>query len=284
MHTTVLARRVEVIECGRDSMVDVGFTFLRAGAFISLSCFSLLPAVRGENLGFESGDFTDWTVTVPVVRAYDYNPQGQVSVQYSSPAGTAAVKTGFVSRATFGIPVSYSPVQGTYIAALGTGDVGIPNGRPDPNNQYGVTLRQTISMAAGDSLSGWSAFYNGDYLAQDSAWVRIYDANTGQEIVQLWSAISGIQDPALGLGQGSPWTPWQWMSAVDSSYLLELGVTSRGDDMFASTALFDGIQITHATGGGNSVSDAGATVGMLGTSLLGFFAVRKRNRYEVALI
>ena len=93
-----------------------------------------------DNGGFETGDLTYWTATVPA-------------------GGSAQVVTSHDS---------YGPVEGTYFAELKT----------DGPGSY-TTLSQSVSLTSGDVLSGWAAFDYGDYHPyDDNAYVKIYNGDS----------------------------------------------------------------------------------------------------------
>ena len=43
----------------------------------------------------------------------------------------------------------------------------------------------------------------------------------------------------------TPWSHWQWTAAATDTYTLVLGVTSLGDNTFASYGLHDAIEVSH---------------------------------------
>ena len=86
------------------------------------------------NGGFETGDLTGWS-------SYGY----------------AYVVNSYTH---------YSPVEGSYLLALGTGmGTGVYS-----------TVYQTIQLNAGDRLNGWAGFDAGDYFPDD-AFVRVINAD-----------------------------------------------------------------------------------------------------------
>ncbi|MFC1632023.1 PEP-CTERM sorting domain-containing protein [Candidatus Omnitrophota bacterium] len=161
---------------------------------VSQNAYALL-----SNPGFESGDFTGWTATVPS-------------------GGSAAVvtaHTGFYSTV-------YGPVSGSYFAELKT----------DGPGSY-TTLAQAIAVAAGEVIDGWAAFDARDYI-DDHAMVRIL-ASTGTPIATPWYAsVSG-----MGSYVDGPWTRWTWTASTAGTYTVEYSVTNYGESDLDSYALFD---------------------------------------------
>ncbi len=204
-----------------------------------------------NNGGFESGNFLGWSL---------YVPTGVCSVDLPTvdlvPAGWATVD----SRAT------RPPVEGNYFADLEAGSGYHLAGAPyvAPSQLYNTCLSQGLALQAGDVLSGWVLFCNGDPFAQDSAWVKILNG-TGNSISRPWYAVSGGQ-----YGAASQWTLWQWQAPAAGTYTLELGVTTQGDGLFPSRGLFDSVTVT-------SVPEPGpAAVLLLGCALVMLRAVRRR--------
>ena len=178
------------------------------------------------NGGFESGDFWGWEVSVPYEHDSFFGPLA---------AGSANV----IAGNRFGD----SPTEGTYAAAFGTGDL------PQEIQTSGLVhiyAQQTLTVEANQILSGDAFFYNGDYMSQDSGWVRIYD-EFGNEIGNPWIEYSG-SDPvahrnSVAYYATSDWTHWEWRADTDGPITLSIGVSSTGDNMFDSYAGFDNIQV-----------------------------------------
>jgi len=108
------------------------------------------------NPGFETGDFTGWTV----------NDGGLTSVVSSH---------SFVG----GEIGSYAPVDGSFFARLSTGlGAGV----------Y-TTVSQSVSLNATEVLSGWAAFDAGDFMPfNDDAFVRVNG-------VDIWtSSVNSVGD------------------------------------------------------------------------------------------
>jgi hypothetical protein len=105
-----------------------------------------------RNVGFEMGDFTDWTVYVPY-------------------GGSALVVQSHYTGYNW-----YYPMDGAYFARLKT----------DGPGSY-TYLRQTVYLSAGQTISGWAAFDAQDYMPfNDNAMVRILDETGIQVIAQPW--------------------------------------------------------------------------------------------------
>jgi hypothetical protein len=101
------------------------------------------------NGGFETGDFTGWTVPYA--------------------GGLASVVSSYESPSSL-----FLPKEGSYFAQLNAGvDV----------NVY-TTISQTFNMAAGSTISGWAAFQANDYIPfNDDAYVKIGSSTLWQSSV-----------------------------------------------------------------------------------------------------
>jgi hypothetical protein len=197
------------------------------------------------NLGFETGDFSGWNVTIPT---------GIDSVGgFVHPAGQAAV---YDTKSVYtyvppgpGVFVNVSPVEGRFFGMVGTAPgwdfIPIPEG-------YKTMVEQSIALQAGQTLSGWARFWTSDYAPEDVAKVRVLDGG-GSEVAMLWSETSGVTVPGDSI---SPWTEWAWAAPITGDFKLELSIIAQGDNLLPSYAFFDGIHIT----GGTQVPDGGATV------------------------
>ncbi|MFX0207360.1 MAG: PKD domain-containing protein [Candidatus Hodarchaeota archaeon] len=152
------------------------------------------------NAGFETGDFTGWTMTVP-------------------PGGLAQVVTSHIGYSL----TKYWPVEGNYFARL----------KPDGPGSY-TTLRQPIYIVAGEGIAGWAAFDGGDPNYNDNAAVRILNSD-GDLLATPWYSDISIVGPS---GDG-PWTTWNWTASTSDTYTLEYRVANAVDSRFDSYALFD---------------------------------------------
>src|ERR1043166_883187 len=166
---------------------------LSIGAVLFLNVAQADPSVA--NGSFESGNFTNWTV---------YNPTGEVSTDYAPPGTYLPAGSLAVVYSNF----NHLPIQGNYFARIGTGNNYFDT-PPGPPTFYNIYCCQPISLDAGDHLSGWAFFYNGDYAAQDSAWVRVFDGD-GNEIANPWLEMSGQNNPDAAFQASTGWTHWDW--------------------------------------------------------------------------
>lgn len=192
------------------------------------------------NASFETGDFTGWTVSIP-------NGTSQYPIDRGSiPAGSAAVISSFeLPTATYPEGSYFSPMDGGSFAAVGSA----ASGHFTVNLTYDISVSQSFSLEAGDTLLGWAAFFNGDPFAQDTAWVNVL-SGAGVSLSTPWQAVSGVTDGSSGATAyltASPWTLWQWEAPATGIYTLALGVTTFGDDVDASYGFFDDINVIHPT-------------------------------------
>ena len=157
-------------------------------------------AAYAINEGFETGNTTGWTLTVPS-------------------GGSAAVVITHV-----GETLVYSPVSGTYFLELKTNGPG----------SY-TTATQSFVLNAGDTVSGSAAFDAHDYLPyNDNAQVRVFDSANSLVATPFTSDVATVGD----YGDG-PWTPWSFTALLNDTYTVEYRVTNVLDSILDSHALFD---------------------------------------------
>jgi hypothetical protein len=188
------------------------------------------------NGSFESAVFDGWRLEM--ARGYSSSQQ-----RYRA-AGAATIVSTWESN--FGMSPLQSAVGGSKFAMLNT----LANGNFMGNRTYQISLNQKISLTPGETLTGWSSFFNGDFEAQDSAWVKILDAE-GNLVATPWQENSGCV-PEMHLNSTAYhnttlWTPWSWQAATSGAYTLSLGMTTRGDNNYASYGFFDDILIVPAS-------------------------------------
>lgn len=245
------------MHCNRHTLSPVAgankknLLFLTAvsAAVFTLQTASALPL----NGGFESGDFTGWTVSIPT---------GISQTMGSQPAGSAGVYSEWGPYT--GMAAALTARDGTYFAAIGSADYGYFMGL----QTYNITARQTFSLHIGDVLTGSAAFYNGDYEAQDSARVRIFDASNN-ELSTPWLWVSG----GNSYRTLSTWESWQWQAPANGDFTVEIGVSTFGDDRFASYGLFDNVHVSTVV----PVPEPSAMV-FIGMGLAGLAILQRRVR------
>lgn len=147
------------------------------------------------NGSFETGDLTGWTA----------NPVGLVSV--------------VTSYKSYG--PQFLPVQGSYFADLSAGAGA---------NVY-TTLDQTVTLAAGQTITGYAAFQANDYLPfNDDGYVSI----DGVDVFA--SSVAAVGD--FG---NTPWTKFTFTAPTAGSYTIEAGVENDLDNADASDLLLDDV-------------------------------------------
>ena len=229
--------------------------FILIGSMTALTTAQAVPI----NGGFESGDFSNWTLDIPM-GVSDFPP-------FNRPAGTA----GLVSSWRLGnMPADRQPEEGNYFLTVGTLDFGFFTG----DTAYDISVNQTFSLNQGESLTGAVFYFNGDYEPQDSVWVKVFDGSGNNLLATPWQEFSGGLNPndpnSVPYLSASPWTSWQWTAPATGDYTLKLGVSTFGDNNLATFGFFDAIGVTSA------VPEPSSTALLAG--LLAGFAIMRNRR------
>ncbi len=209
------------------------------------------------NGSFEAGGFAGWSLQVA---------QGRTSArsQYRA-AGTASITSAWGQPAR--LNPAYAALDGSQFALLGT----LANGNFTGHRTYHISLNQQIFLNQGDTLSGWSFFFNGDYEAQDSAWVKLLDCD-GNLLATPWHENSGSEFAcdlnSTPFQTATPWTQWSWQAPTSGNYLLSLGVTTSDDNNYASYGGFDHIFVAPGNAPIAVPEPAAATLVLLSAVLL----------------
>ena len=156
--------------------------------------------------------------------------------------------------------VSAQSIEGDKFLAVGTGDSYFV---PSVFDTQDITVSQSFQLNQGDVVSGWFSFFNGDYIPQDSAWVKVLDAS-GREMEMPAYEVSGTY-PASSVDylSATPWTHWQWTAPAVDTYVLTLGVTTFGDNRYSSYGLYDAIEIAHVPDTGSTWLFAVTLIGVI---------------------
>ncbi|MFC1981023.1 hypothetical protein ACFLVN_02110 [Chloroflexota bacterium] len=152
---------------------------------ISSSALVFAAAPFGmTNEGFETGDFTGWTVDEGF-------------------SGDASVVTSFYASY---VPTTVYPYCGEYFAVL-------ENGAEDED----TSISQDFTISAGETIEGWAFFYTTEWFEEpdynDECSVDIMDGATLVDRVffaDTWDA----QYPL------TPWTYWSWTAPSSGTYTL----------------------------------------------------------------
>jgi hypothetical protein len=166
----------------------------------------------GWNLQPQNGDFT-------IV-------QSAIADSYTLPDGTI-------------IPAyEYKPQEGAYFLQMG-------NASASPGDWQ--TLKQTVGLQAGDTLSGFFGFDWNDIVPYyDRARIRILQDTTEFYTTPKidFSGIPNTTPPPDYLESGYvPWTEWSWTAPAQGTYTLEYGVANAGDGSVNSFAYFDTVSV-----------------------------------------
>jgi hypothetical protein len=184
------------------------------------------------NGSFETGDTTGWQVHIDLGFSSLLTP-------HTRPAGTVTV----VDSWTFGATTRL-PYDGQYFLRVGTGNEWF-----DGHGTYDITASQTVLLRKGDTITGASFYFNGDFAAQDTVWVKVFD-KFGNLLATPWIEFSGNGNPgdqnSVPYTQSTDWTPWQWEAPKTGLYTLKLGATTFGDNLFATYGFHDAISVVLA--------------------------------------
>lgn len=157
-----------------------------------------LAAPALTNAGFETGDLTGWSATIPL-GGFAYATTSYTADTMDYTVGTPG-------------PV-YGPVYGSYFALLKT----------DGPGSY-TTISQSFTVSAGDKISGYAFFDAGDYLPfVDSAQVQI---KSGAMVV---ATVFSASVSTVGNGGETPWTYWEHTFASAGTYTVEARVANALD-------------------------------------------------------
>lgn len=187
------------------------------------------------NGSFETSNLDGWRLDMA---------RGSSYTQRNRAAGTAT------SLSEWGSDYNLSPLQaavaGSKFAIIGT----LANGNFTGNRTYHISLSQKLSLNSGDTVTGWASFFNGDFETQDSAWVKIMDSE-GNQVASPWAKNSGcapgLQDNPAPFQALTPWTQWSWQAPANGNFTLSFGVTTHGDDNYASYGFFDNVLVVPAS-------------------------------------
>ena len=219
---------------GGDSSTAPGETALSAASSSAAdgvatgNSFSKRTITNGS---FETGDLTGWQVDIDQGYSGIFTP-------HERPAGTVTVVNSFNFGGT---KLAY---EGQYFAKVCTGNEWF-----DGQGTYDITASQTVLLHKGDTVTGASSYYNGDFAAQDTVWVRIFD-KSGNLQATPYIDFSGNGAPgdhnSVPYNHLSDWTTWQWTAPKTGIYTVKLGATTFGDNRFATCGFHDAISVVLA--------------------------------------
>lgn len=160
------------------------------------------PGSSIVNPGFEIGDLTGWDTVIP--------SGGSVEILTREVGG-------------------FGPREGSAFTRLET----------DGPGSY-TTLSQTLSVRAGDTLSGWAFFKTPESPSSsfnDHAEVRI--RSSGTTVATVFSA----SVESVGSAGETPWTRWEYTFAESGLFTVEARVTNEGDSVGDSHMGLDGLVV-----------------------------------------
>lgn len=222
-------------------------------------------AVAPANGSFEAGSFAGWSLQIS---------RGNSSYEERNLAAGTAHKFSAWQPPSSTAP-SYGAIDQNQFALLGT----LAGGNFASHRSYNISLSQQFDLNQGDIVSGWSFFFNGDYEAQDSAWVKFH-AGDGSVVATPWRENSGSQAArdfnSTPYQTATPWTQWSWQAPETGIYTLSLGMTTSDDNNFASYGGFDHIFVTPLNAPAVVPEPTAAVLIALGAALVAPLR-RKRN-------
>ena len=187
---------------------------------------------RIVNRSFERKSYFGWTAQIPW-GVSEFPP-------FDRPAGSVEV----IDSWNFGVATPRLAAHGSQYLSVATGNTEYLGTR-----RYNISVRQTVLMRGGESLTGSSFYYKGDFAAQDTVWVRVFD-DRGRRLATPWIEYSGGTGPddqnAVPFGSASQWTRWNWTAPRVGLYTVKLGASTMGDNRFATYGFHDDIAIVPA--------------------------------------
>jgi hypothetical protein len=168
---------------------------------LSLAGSVYAAAASLSNPGFETGDTTGWTETIPS-------------------GGSINVVTSYVTD----LSNTWTAKDGDYFAVLKTDGAG-----------SSTALSQSVTVMNGDTISGWAFFDARDGLPwDDDAAVVILDETLAIVDVPFYADVEMV-----GNYGDKPWTAWSYTFTADGTYTVEARITNYGDDLGDSRMGFD---------------------------------------------
>jgi hypothetical protein len=168
---------------------------------LSLAGSVYAAAASLSNPGFETGDTTSWTETIPS-------------------GGSINVVTSYVTD----LSNTWTAKDGDYFAVLKTDGAG-----------SSTALSQSVTVMTGDTISGWAFFDARDELPwDDDSAVVILDETLAIVDVPFYADVEGVGDYG-----DTPWTAWSYTFTADGTYIVEARITNFGDDLGDSRMGFD---------------------------------------------
>ena len=156
------------------------------------------------NAGFETGNFSGWSVTIP--------PGGAANVQSTPGAG------------------GITPFAGAYMAQLKT----------DGPGSF-TTLSQSISLSVGGDVSGHVNWYDAELASNqpaqynDTVMVQILNSANAVVATPFFDQHSGNTQVVNG------WQLWSFVASAADTYKVVYKITNGGDSIVDSFAYFDNI-------------------------------------------